>query len=72
MLTSKKSSLNELKRIYIYFFLLLLIFTKILIAIHGASMRGSVFKMKLRGLGREFEYIETSPVFAQLLGESWV
>ena len=32
-------------------------------------MRGSVFKMKFRVLSIEFESIETSPGFAQLLGE---
>ena len=30
-------------------------------------MRGSVFKMKFRVLSREFESIETSPGYAQLL-----
>ena len=34
-------------------------------------MRGSVFKMKFRVLSGEFESIETSPGFAQLLGENW-
>ena len=31
-----------------------------------------VFKIVLRLLAREFESIETSPGFAQLLGENWV
>ena len=35
-------------------------------------MRGSVFKMDFRAFSREFEYIETSPGFAQLLGENLV
>ena len=34
-------------------------------------MLGSVFKMKFRVLSGEFESIETSPGFAQLLGENW-
>jgi hypothetical protein len=38
---------------------------------HGARVRGCVFKMKFRVLSREFESIETSPGFAQLLGENW-
>ena len=44
---------------------------KLLIASYGARLRGSVFKMKCRWLSREFECIETSPGFAQLLGENW-
>ena len=35
-------------------------------------MRESVFKMEFRILAREFESIETSPGFAQLLGENCV
>ena len=35
-------------------------------------MRGSVFKMDFRAFSREFEYIKTSPGFAQLLEENWV
>ena len=31
----------------------------------------SVFKMKFRVLSREFEPIETSPGFVQLLEENW-
>ena len=42
-----------------------------LIALYGAKVRGSVFKMKFRVLSREFESIETSRGFAQLLGEDW-
>ena len=34
-------------------------------------MLGSIFRMKFRGLSREFESNETSPGFAQLLGENW-
>jgi hypothetical protein len=44
---------------------------KLLIASYGARVRGSVFKMKFTGLSREFESIETSPGFAQILGENW-
>ena len=47
-------------------------YTKILIASHGARVRGSVFKMEFRVFSREFASIETSPGFAQLLGENWV
>ena len=46
-------------------------FLKILIASYGAIVRGSVFKMKFRVLSNEFESIETSPGFAQLLGGNW-
>ena len=35
-----------------------------------APVRGSVFKIKVRGLTRQFEPIETSPGFTQLLGEN--
>jgi hypothetical protein len=35
-------------------------------------MRVSVFKMDFRVLSRKFESIETSPGFAQLLGENWI
>ena len=42
-----------------------------LIAPYGARVRGSVFKMKFRVLAGEFEPIETSPGFAQVLGENW-
>ena len=34
-------------------------------------MRGSVFKMDFRVLSREFESIEASPGFAQLLRQNW-
>ena len=43
-----------------------------LIAPNGATVRGSVFKMKFRVWSREFESIETSPGFAQLLEENWI
>ena len=43
-----------------------------LIASYGARVRGSVFKMKFRVLSREFESIETSPGFAQFLGENCI
>ena len=44
---------------------------KVLNASYGARVRGNVFKIEFRGLSREFETIETSPVFAQLLGENY-
>ena len=47
-------------------------FLRILIASYGARVRGSVFRMEFRVLSREFESIETSPGFAQFLGENWV
>ena len=47
------------------------IYSFFLIALYGAILRGSVFNMKFRVLSREFESIEISPGFAQLLGESW-
>ena len=47
-------------------------FLKILMASYGARVRGSVFRMEFIILSREFESIETSPGFAQLLGENWV
>ena len=47
-------------------------FLRILIASYGARVRGSVFRMEFRVLSREFESIETSPGFAQLLAENWV
>ena len=46
-------------------------YTKILIASHGARVRGSVFKMKFRALSKEYKSTETFPGFAQLLGENW-
>ena len=42
-----------------------------LIALYGARVRGSVFRMKFRVFSGEFESIETSPGFAQFLGENW-
>ena len=48
-------------------FLALCFFT---IAINGARFRGSVFRIKFRSLAKDFESIETSPGFAQLLGEN--
>ena len=47
-------------------------FSNMLIATYGARVRGSVFKMEFRELSREVESIETSPRFAQLLGENWI
>ena len=41
-----------------------------LIASYGARVRGSVFKMEFRVFSREFESIDTSPGFAQFLGEN--
>ena len=46
-------------------------FLTLQIASYGAKVLGSVFKMKFKGLSREFESIETSPGFAQLLGRNW-
>ena len=37
---------------------------------YGVRVRGSVFKMKFTVLSIEFESIETSPGFSQLLGEN--
>ena len=45
---------------------------RILIASYGARVRGSVFKMEFKAFFREFESIETSPGFAQFLGENWI
>ena len=44
---------------------------KKLIASYGTKVRGSVFKEVFIVLAREFESIETSPGFAQLIGENW-
>ena len=41
-----------------------------LIALYGAIVRGGIFRMKFRVLSREFESIETSPGFNQLLREN--
>ena len=49
----------------IYFYLFFLI------DLYGARVRESVFRIKFRVSSREFESIETSPGFAQLLGENW-
>ena len=45
-------------------------FLKLLIASDGARVRGSILKMNFRELFGEFESIETSPGFAQLLGKN--
>ena len=45
---------------------------RILIASYGARVHGSVFKMEFKALFREFVSIETSPGFAQFLGENWI
>ena len=47
-------------------------FLRTLIYSYGARVRGSVFRMEFRVLSREFESIETSPGFAQFLGENWI
>ena len=57
---------REIVKVYAWFF-----FTELVIAPNGATVRGSVFKMEFRALSREFESMETSPGFAQLLGENW-
>ena len=46
--------------------------TFFLIAPYGAKVRGNVFRMKFRVLSREFESIETSPGFFELLEENGV
>ena len=63
LLTKKLEFNNKTKSKKINFFFL--------IASYGARVRGSVFKMKIRVLSREFESTETSPGFAQFLGENW-
>ena len=40
-----------------------------LIASYCARVRGNVFNTKFRLLDRKFEFVETFPGFAQLLGE---
>ena len=47
----------------------LTIFSKEIAASYGARMRGSVFRIVFRTFLREFESVETTPGFAQLLGE---
>ena len=63
MFSSNKFSFN--------IFFLTFFFLKILIAPYGAKVCERVFNMKFRILSREFESTETSPGFAQLLGENW-
>ena len=41
------------------------------IASYGARVRGSVFKIRFRVLSKDFESIETSHGFAQLMEENW-
>ena len=60
------------KKISSFYFHFDSFFLKILIDSYGTRVRGSVFKMEFRVLSREFESIETSPGFAQFLGENWV
>jgi hypothetical protein len=69
MFSSKKFSFNNFFffNFFSYFF-----FLRILIASYGARVRGSVFIMEFKAFSREFEHIETSPGFAQLLVENWV
>ena len=62
---------NLTKKIIFFSTFFQLFFLRILIAFYGARVRGSVLKMEFRVLSREFESIETSPGFAQLLGENW-
>ena len=40
-------------------------------AIYGDNLRGSVFRIVFRTFLREFESVETSPGFAQFLGEKF-
>jgi hypothetical protein len=63
MFTSKKYSFDNLFNFHLKKKI-------ILIASYGAIVRESVFKMKFRVLSNEFESIETSPGFAQLLREN--
>ena len=69
--SSKKISFNDFFFLLIFLIFYFFLLEKI-IASYGARVRGSVFKMDFRVLAREFESIETSPGFAQLLGENWV
>ena len=71
MFTSKKISFDKFCKRHVKTLLHMYIFLKIFIASYGARMRGSVNKIEFRVLSREFESIETSPGFAQLLGENW-
>ena len=64
MFSSKKFSFHKS---FFFNFFIQLFFLKFLIASYGARVLGSVFKMDSRAFSREFEYIETSPGFAQLL-----
>ena len=48
-------SSQDFRSIFLFLFILIYFFTKILIAIHGARVPGSVFKIKFRGLARGFE-----------------
>ena len=41
------------------------------LTLYGARVRGNVFKIEFRVFSREFESIETSPGFTQLLEENW-
>ena len=73
MFSSKKFHLTKKKfQLFFQLFFSTFYFLRILIASYGARVRGSVFKMDFRVLSREFESIETSAGFAQLLGENWV
>ena len=45
---------------------------KQLIAPYGARMRGSDLKIDFSWFSGEFESIDTSPGFAQFLGENWI
>ena len=68
MFSSKNFHLEEKP----FFFNLKEKFLRILIVSYGARVRGNVFKMEFRVLSRKFESIETSPGFAQFLGENWI
>ena len=67
MFSSKKFSFHN----FFFNFFIQLFFLRSLIASNGARVRGSVFKIEFWAFSREFEYIETSPRFAQLHGENW-
>ena len=67
----KNFHLTEKKSQFLFKFFFSIFFSSILIASYGARVRGSVIKIHFRAFSREFEYIQTSPGFAQLLGENW-
>ena len=71
-LVKSQCSVNFHLTNFLFHFFSFTFLIKILIATYGAIVRGSVFKMEFIVLAKEFESIETSPGFAQLLGENWI